>query len=79
MISPVGSLALTGVVVTTGRWSKGESLSARPVVGLAFAAVVLALFSEADPEFASQFALLILIGSLFVYGPSIVKKVGLTK
>jgi uncharacterized protein involved in response to NO len=79
MISPIGSLALTGVVVTTGRWSKGQSLAARPVIGLAFAAVVLAMLSEADAEFAAQFAFLILVGTLFVYGPAIVKKVGLTK
>jgi uncharacterized protein involved in response to NO len=79
VISPVGSLALTGVVVTTGRWSKGQPLAARPVIGLAFAAVVIALLSEADAGFASQFAFLILVGSLFVYGPDIVKKVGLTK
>ena len=79
MISPVGSLALTGVVVATGRWSKDQTLAARPVVGLAFAAIAIALLSEADPEFGAQFAFLILVGALFVYGPSIAKKVGLTK
>lgn len=76
-ISPAGSIALTAVTVTTGRWAQGKILSARPVVGLAFTAVIIAVMSEANYEFAAQFALLILVASVFVYGPAISKKLGL--
>lgn len=77
MISPAGSLALTGVTVTAGRWAEGKTLSARPVVGLGFAAVVIAVMWEADSELASKFALLILLASVFVYFPAISRKLGL--
>lgn len=78
-VSASGSMVLTGVTVVAGQWSKGNLLPARAVIGLGFTAIVIALLSEADPEFGAQFALLVLIGAIFVYGPSIAKKLGVAR
>lgn len=73
------STVLTAVIVTTGQWSQGKSLSIRIFVGMGMVAIFLAVIAEADAEMAQKFGALILIAAVFLYGPSITKKLGFTK
>jgi len=72
-MNPTTSAALTGVIVAAGHWSKGKKLPIEVIVGIMFVAIFLALMGEANEKFAGQFGLLIVAGSLFVYGTDIFK------
>jgi hypothetical protein len=78
-MNTTASVVLTGVVVTAGRWSRGEGITMRVVVGAGFLTVVLAALSQVNSGLASQFGVLILVGALLVYGVDIAKKTGLAK
>ena len=62
-----------------GRWLNDQPISIRMVVGVGGIALFLALIAEADVKLAQQMGLLILIGAVFLYGPPLVKALGLTK
>lgn len=71
---------LTGLIVVAGTWAKGKPLnSVTEIVGLAFMIFFLAVLSNIDESIAMKFALLTLIAASFVYVPTILKKIGLTK
>jgi hypothetical protein len=70
---------LTGTIVTLGRWSEGESLSIKIVIGVAFLAVGLAAMNEANPALTSSFGLLILTAAALRYAVPIINKTGITK
>lgn len=70
---------LTGLVVVAGHWANGKPLDIRLAVGTAGIALFLAVINASSPELASRFAALVLIGAVFIYGPGIAKKTGLTK
>jgi hypothetical protein len=77
-MSPMNAVLLSAVIVIAGRWSQNKPLDIKLVVAGAFIAIVLSVMSEANDKFARQFALLILISLVFVYGPTIFAKTGLT-
>jgi len=70
---------MTGVLVVAGRWANDKPLDIRVAVGTAGLALFLAVINSSSPELASKFAVLILVSAVFLYGPGIVKKAGLTK
>ncbi len=78
-MNTTSSTVLTGVVVTTGRWAEGKTLSMRVVVGATFLAISLAVLSEANEEFARTMAILILVAALLRYAEPIAKKAGFAK
>lgn len=75
---------LTGVIVVAGTWAKQQNgkaldLTATEIIGLTFMIFFLAIISNIDESIGMKFALLTLLGATFVYVPTILKKVGLTK
>lgn len=78
-MNPMSAILLSAVVVVAGKWSQDKQLDIKLVVSGAFIAIVLSVMSEANDKLARQFALLILVSIVFVYGPTIFKKTGLTK
>jgi hypothetical protein len=78
-MNTTSSVVLTGVVVTTGQWSQGKSVTMRIVVGASALALALAIMSGSNEELAEKFGALILLLALFTYLPSIIKKTGLAK
>lgn len=75
-MNATNSAVLTGVVVTTGRYSQGKKITMRVVVGATFLAIVLAVMPT---ELADKFGLLVLVAAVLNYGASIAKKTGLAK
>lgn len=73
------SMILLAIVVTTGKWSKGKGLDVRTVIQAVFLALMLAVIGESQPAFAKKFGILILVGAVFYYAPSILEKTSLSK
>ena len=63
-----------GVLVTVGRWSEGDTLSVRVVVGVVFLAIILSIL---PPKVANPFAALVLVAVAFRYLPGVIAKTGL--
>lgn len=78
-MNTTNAVLMTGLVVVAGHWASGKSLSIRLAVGTAGLSLFLAVLNESNPELAAKFAVLILVGAVFMYGPGIFKKAGLTK
>jgi hypothetical protein len=68
-----------GIITVAGRWSQEKPLDIKVAIGVGALALFLAAFNESYPELASKFAVLVLVAALFLYGPAIAKKAGLTK
>lgn len=76
----VTAAVATGVVVTAGQWAKkGEGPKIKVIVGMLFLAYFLSVLSASNEKLASQMAVLILTGAIFVYALPITKKLGFTK
>lgn len=70
----------TGVIVTVGQWAKkDEGPKIKVIVGMLFLAYFLSILAASNEKLASQFAVLILTGVIFVYAIPITKKLGFTK
>lgn len=78
-MNTTNAVVMTGLVVVAGHWANGKQLSVRVAVGTAGLALFLAVLNASSPELAGKFAVLVLVGAVFLYGPGIVKKTGLTK
>lgn len=78
-MNPATSVVLTGIIVTTGEWAKGEPVSIRIVAGGTVLAVALSVMYESEPKLASQFAALVLLVAAFTYLPAVFYKMGLTQ
>jgi hypothetical protein len=78
-MNTTNAVLMTGVLVVGGRWASDKPLDIRVAVGTAGLALFLAVINSSNPELASKFAVLILVSAVFLYGPAIVKKTGLTK
>ena len=78
-MNPTSAIVLTGAIVALGKWAKGDKIDIKLVVGGAFAAIVLVVFAEVNDKYARAMALLILVAAVYSYGPTLVKKAGLTK
>ncbi len=76
-MEPTNAAVLTGLTVTVGRWADGEKLKGSVIIGAAFLAVGLAALAQGSPDLAGKFATLIVIVTLFRYGPAIFHKFGL--
>lgn len=63
-----------GALTVLGRWSEGDSLSVRIVVGVVTLALMLSVLPE---KVGRPFAWLIVFAVLFRYGTSIVEATGL--
>lgn len=64
----------TGAIVVLGRWSEGQGISIRVVVGVLFLAFGLAVLPE---RLAVPFAWLILVAVSFRYAPGIITRTGI--
>lgn len=78
-MSVTSEVVLTGTTVILGRWAKGEEMTGRPIIGLVFFAVGLAVMSEIDNDFASKMGALVLVVAAIMYVPDIAKKAGLIR
>lgn len=78
-MNPTSAAVGTGLIVTAGRWSEGQGIELRVVVGTTIVAVALSLLGEANAKFAGQFGLLLFIVALMRYGVPIADGVGLLK
>lgn len=66
----------TGVVVAAGRWSQEKKVDAKIFVGTGIVAIFLAVIASNNEKLASQFAVLILVSAVLMYGVDIGKKIG---
>lgn len=66
----------TGALVVVGRWSEGDTISVRVVVGVVFLAVFLSIM---PPKIATQFGYLIMFVVAARYLPGIVGRSGITQ
>lgn len=72
---PTGSaVALTVAVVALGRWAQGKKLDMAVILALAFIGLMIAVIQEGNAKFGKQFAVLILVGAVAVYGVDIFNK-----
>jgi hypothetical protein len=78
-MNTTNAVLMTGLVVVAGRWAGGKPLDIRMAVGTAGLALFLAVINSSSPDLASKFAVLVLISAVFLYGPTITKKAGLSK
>lgn len=61
---------LTALLVLLGKWSKGEKVEAKIVVGGLFSALLISLLDSSQPKLARGFAFLFLAGAALTYlGP----------
>ena len=79
MISTAGSVALTGAVVAGANLLADKRVSPRQLIGWGVYAVIMAGFNEADSKVAEGFAMIVLIGVLFVHLPKLTSGLGLSK
>lgn len=70
---------LTGLLVVGGYWSQDRRLDMRIAIGIVALALFLSIMDGYSPDIAGKFSVLVLLGAVFLYGPAIAKKVGLTK
>lgn len=78
-MNTTNAVIMTSLVVVAGRWANDKPLDIRLAVGTAGLALFLAVINSSQPELASKFAVLVLVAAVFMYGPGIAKKAGLTK
>lgn len=77
-MNPTTSVVLTGALAAAGQWAQDKQVTVKMVVGVGVLALFLAVISEANPKLAQQFGVLVLVGAVFLYGPDVAKKLGLT-
>lgn len=75
----VTSVVATGAVVGVGRWSQEKEITPKMFIGLGILAAFFAVFESANEKIAKQFALLVLVSAVLLYGVDIGKKLGGTK
>jgi hypothetical protein len=73
------SAVMTGAIVYGGRWAQSKPIDIKVAIGTAGIAIILSLLAQTNEKLAQQFGLLILIGASFVYLPTMVEKLGLSK
>jgi hypothetical protein len=78
-VNTTNAVLMTGLIVVAGHWADDKKLSVRLAVGTAGLSLFLSVLNSSSPELAGKFAVLVLVGAVFLYGPSIVKKTGLAK
>lgn len=78
-MNTTNAVVLTAFLVVAGRWSEGKPLDIKVAVGTGALALFLSVLSSADEGLAGKFAVLVLVSAVFLYGPAIAKKAGLTK
>lgn len=71
------STLMTGLIVTGGQVSQGKGVDLKVVLSVLFLAIMLSVIGDSNAKFAQRFGLLILVGAVFAYAPSIIKGVGL--
>lgn len=72
------SVVITGAIVAFGQWVQDKQITIKMVVGIGLLALFFAVISEANAEFAQQMALLVMVGAVFIYGPDVVKGLGVS-
>lgn len=77
MISPLSSAFITaGIVMASNVLDKDKSVDYRLIIGSGVYLLFLSAINESKPEIASKLALIVLITTLFTYGPNLGKKLG---
>lgn len=69
----------TGGIVALSRWSNDKTIDARMVLGLSVLALGLAALTEANAPLAENLGTLVFVTALLLYGPTVVKGLGLSK
>jgi len=54
-------LLLSGAVIVSGHWARGESISPKIVIAIVFLALMVGILGEIDQDIANAFTVLILI------------------
>lgn len=71
----VTALVATGIIVTLGQWSKNEKVSIKTFVGMGALIVFLAVMQDINSKLATQFAMLILVSAVLIYGVPVGRKI----
>ena len=72
---PMTAGILTIIIVSFGKWIKGEELTAKHAVAAAFAIVMLNVLEMASEDLAKAFGLLFVAGAALTYGEPIARTV----
>lgn len=76
----VTSVIATGLIVVLGQWVKSEEVSIKTFVGMGALIVFLAVMQDINSKLATQFAVLILVSAVLIYGVPVGQKIaGLAK
>jgi hypothetical protein len=78
-MNPVVVGVVTGITVVVGKWSKGKAPSIDNAIGVAGISIFLAIIDQANEKLAANFGYLILLTTMIIYLPDIVKATGLGK
>lgn len=70
------SVVATGVTVVAGRWAQEKPVSVQMFVGLGALAIFLSVMQAGNSKLAEQFATLVLVSAVLIYGVPIGKKLG---
>lgn len=70
------SVAATGITVVAGQWSREKSIGIKQFFALGILAIFLAIMESENEKLAQQFAMLILVSAVLIYGVDIGKKLG---
>jgi hypothetical protein len=70
---------LTGTVVIVGRWTEGNKLDIKIIIGSVIMAIGLAVVSQINAGLGTAFGVLILVTALLRYIEPIFKKMGFAK
>lgn len=78
-MNAVSSALLTGgLVLTANVLDNKKPVTARQVIGTGVYLFLLAAVNQSNSDLADKFALLVLVGVVFVYLPAIVRGLGLS-
>ncbi len=67
-------VVVTGLIVIGGRWASGKKMDMKPVVVITVFAFIMSILDDANAEFATKLGMLVMVGAMFVYLPTLVNK-----
>lgn len=70
-MNPTTALVLTGGVVIVGHLVQDKRVPIKVFVGIGITAIVVSGLAEANAKLGQQFALLLLVAAMMIYGPPI--------
>lgn len=78
-MNPVATAMVSGGLIVTGKWARGQAPTVQNGIGIAGIALGLALLEQFNVGLSRSFGALIVISLAVVHLPTIVKELGFQK